>query len=159
MIKEKLQLEQINTDADASIKGIGLQKLRVAERLLRAIIDGKKAIFCTIEHIDDVLEIDVSKSKDVTDYVTEQDKSYSTNFSINDEEIKKSLRIFFDNWYGTVEGSENIKFLFYTNASIKKEKKVGILKEIDMDLPKKPLLQLIVEKKVFGSVSVCFTSF
>lgn len=147
MIKEKLQLEQINTDADASIKGIGLQKLRVAERLLRAIIDGKKAIFCTIEHIDDVLEIDVSKSKDVTDYVTEQDKSYSTNFSINDEEIKKSLRIFFDNWYGTVEGSENIKFLFYTNASIKKEKKVGILKEIDMDLPKKTLLQLIVEKK------------
>ena len=35
MISEVLQSNQINTNADASIKGIGLQKVRAAERLLK----------------------------------------------------------------------------------------------------------------------------
>ena len=39
MIKEVLQTEQINTDADSSIKGIGLQKIRAAERLLGALLE------------------------------------------------------------------------------------------------------------------------
>ena len=103
MIKETLQMEQINTDADASIRGIGLQKLRAVERLMTALLEEKKAVFCMVEHIDDVLEVNLED--DITDYVTEQDKSYSTNFSMNDHEVKNSLRIFFDNWIGTVEGS------------------------------------------------------
>lgn len=145
MIKETLQIEQINTDADASIKGIGLQKLRAAKRLLEALKEEKRAIFCTIEHIDDVLEVDLEAG--TTDYVTKQDKSYSTNFSMNDHEIKNSLRIFFDNWFGAVEGSESIKFVFYTNADTKKEKKVGVLKKIKQELPEEPLLNLLNEKR------------
>lgn len=42
MIKEVLQTEQINTDADSSIKGIGLQKIRAAERLLGALLENKR---------------------------------------------------------------------------------------------------------------------
>ena len=141
MIKETLQMEQINTDADASIRGIGLQKLRAVERLMTALLEEKKAVFCMVEHIDDVLEVNLED--DITDYVTEQDKSYSTNFSMNDHEVKNSLRIFFDNWFGTVEGSESIKFVFYTNAMVKKEKKVGVLKDIKEQLPEEPLLKLL----------------
>ena len=48
---------------------------------------------------------------------------------MNSHEVKNSLRIFFDTWYGTVEVSESIKFVFYTNTNIKKEKKVGELKK------------------------------
>ena len=120
MIKEVLQTEQINTDADSSIKGIGLQKIRAAERLLGALLENKRAVFCTIEHIDDVLEVDVEH--ETTNYTAEQNKSYSTDFSMNSHEVKNSLRIFFDTWYGTVEVSESIKFVFYTNTNIKKEK-------------------------------------
>lgn len=145
MIKETLHTDQINTDADANIKGIGLQKLRVVERLMIALLEDKKAVFCTIEHVDDVLEVNLNM--DMTNYITEQDKSYSINFSINSEQIKNSLRIFLDNWFGTVEGSESIKFVFYTNANYKKEKKVGILKTIKEELPNEPILKLLREKR------------
>ena len=43
MINEVLQTDKINTDADANIKGISLQKIRVAERLLKALLSNKKA--------------------------------------------------------------------------------------------------------------------
>lgn len=145
MIKKVLQTDQINTDADSSIKGIGLQKIRAAERLLRALLENKRAVFCTIEHVDDVLEVDVEQ--ETTNYTAEQNKSYSTDFSMNSHEVKNSLRIFFDNWYGTVEASESIRFVFYTNTNIKKENKVGVLKDIEESLPEEPLLQLLCDKK------------
>lgn len=145
MIKDALENEQINTDAISGLKGLGLQKLRAAERLLRALMDGKKAVLCTIEHIDDVLEVDVDGEK--TNYTTEQNKSYASDFSMNSHEVKNSLRIFFDNWHRVVETSESIQFVFYTNASIAKEKRVGVLKNIKEELPEQPLIQLLVEKK------------
>ncbi|MBU3101915.1 MULTISPECIES: hypothetical protein [Clostridium] len=136
--------KEINTDAEASIKGIGLQKMRAVERLIKALLEDRKSIYCTIEHIDDVLEIDMGS--DITKYITEQNKVYSTPFSINSEEIKNSLRIFFDNWR-KVEQSENIVFVFYTNTKVAKEKKVGVLKEISEPLPTESILQLLIEKK------------
>lgn len=145
MINNLLQIEQINTDADASLKGLGLQKVRAVERLLIALIEGKKAVLCTIEHIDDVLEVDISGQK--AEYTAEQNKSYESAFSMNSKEVKNSLRIFFDSWYGIVELSESIQFVFYTNTSISKENKVGVLKEIKEDLPEVPLLKLLAEKK------------
>ena len=41
----------INTEADSGLKGFGLQKLRAAERLLLALQQNKKGIFCTISYI------------------------------------------------------------------------------------------------------------
>lgn len=63
MIKDALNNEQINTDVISSLKGLGFQKVRAAERLLRALMEGKKAVLCTIEPIDDVLEVDVDGEK------------------------------------------------------------------------------------------------
>ena len=93
MISEVLQSNQINTNADASIKGIGLQKVRAAERLLKAVLQEKKALYCMIEHVDDVLE--GNWQGEVVKYTAEQNKSYSVDFSMNSHEIKNSLRIFF----------------------------------------------------------------
>lgn len=145
MIKDALENEQINTDAISGLKGLGLQKLRAAERLLRALMEGKKAVLCTIEHIDDVLEVGVDGEK--TNYTTEQNKSYSSDFSMNSHEVKNSLRIFFDNWHRVVETSESMQFVFYTNASIIKENRVGVLKNIKEELPEQPLIQLLAERK------------
>lgn len=92
MISEVLQSNQINTNADASIKGIGLQKVRAAERLLKAVLQEKKALYCMIEHVDDVLE--GNWQGEVVKYTAEQNKSYSVDFSMNSHEIKNSLRIF-----------------------------------------------------------------
>lgn len=92
MISEALQSNQVNTNADASIKGIGLQKVRAAERLLKAVLQEKKAIYCMIEHVDDVLE--GNWQGEVVKYTAEQNKSYSGDFSMNSHEIKNSLRIF-----------------------------------------------------------------
>ena len=127
MISEVLQSNQINTNADASIKGIGLQKVRAAERLLKAVLQEKKALYCMIEHVDDVLE--GNWQGEVVKYTAEQNKSYSVDFSMNSHEIKNSLRIFFDTWLGTVEMSESIQFVFYTNVKFKKENKAGVFKD------------------------------
>lgn len=89
----KKDKNDIDTSADSGIKGFMLQKLRAAERLLQAILDGKKGVFCTIEHLDDVVEMDMNEEK--VDIKTEQNKNYEEPFSINSEEIKNSLRIFF----------------------------------------------------------------
>ena len=145
MIKDILFTQQINTDADASLKGIALQKGRAVERLLLALEEDRKAIFCTIEYVDDVLEVDLSGDK--AEYTAEQNKSYAKAFSINSHEVKNSLRIFFDNWLGTVQASESIQFVFYTNTTIAKENKVGALSEIDDDLPEEPLIELLIDKK------------
>ncbi|WP_277408546.1 hypothetical protein [Lacrimispora xylanisolvens] len=57
------------------------------------------------------------------------------------------MRIFFDNWLGTVEASESIQFVFYTNTSIMKEKRVGVLQTLKLELPEEPILQLLIEKR------------
>lgn len=144
MIKNTLGKNTINTEAKSVLKGFDLQVARVVQRMLQAALDGRKNVFFTMEHIDDVFEMNINNKK--VHYLTEQDKEYATNFSINSEEIKKTLRIFFDNWYDICETSESIRFLFYTNASIAKEKRIGVLKDIKEQLPEKALLQLLVEK-------------
>jgi hypothetical protein len=145
MIGNNIQGDRINTDADSSLKGLGLQKIRAVERLLDALLNNKKAIMCTIEYVDDVLQLDISR--DIPEYTTEQNKSYGSPFSLNSKEIKNSMRIFLDNWLGTVEASESIQFVFYTNTSIMKESRVGVLRNLEQKLPKEPILQLLMDKR------------
>lgn len=144
MKEEVIIKNNIDTSADSNIKGMGLQKLRAAERLLEAIILEKQGIYCTIEYVDDVIEMDFSKEN--TDIQTEQNKNYKTSFSINNDEIKNSLRIFLDTWR-RVEYDENMTFMFYTNTSIAKEKNVGVIKKLGLKLPKDPVLKLLINKE------------
>lgn len=68
----------IDTSADSNLKGMGLQKLRAAERLLQAVLLDKQAIYCTIEYVDDVIEMEFNK--DMIDIQTEQNKNYNSSF-------------------------------------------------------------------------------
>lgn len=151
MKKDKLIGNVINTDADSNLKGIGLQKLRAAKRLLEALIDNKKCIFCTIEYVDDVIAIDIGNP--TSEINTEQNKNYTSPFSINSEEVKNSLRIFFDTWR-KVEEDENITFTFYTNTSICKEKKVGEIKRLDLELPDEPVIELLTKKEYMKALPI-----
>lgn len=144
MKKDSIFRNEINTEADSNVKGIGLQKLRAAERLLRALIDKRKCVFCTTEYVDDVIEIELNDEH--SEIQTEQNKNYFKLFSMNSEEVKNSLRIFYDTWR-KVEDSESIIFVFYTNTGIAKESRVGVLKNIKQDLPDEPLIQLLIDGK------------
>lgn len=75
--------EEITTDANASLKGIELQKLRAVQRLLRPLIDGKKAGFCTIEYIDDVDEMDIFYYFDILIYRSNKEYKQSLNAVLN----------------------------------------------------------------------------
>lgn len=144
MKEEVIIKNNIDTSADSNIKGMGLQKLRATERLLEAIILEKQGIYCTIEYVDDVIEMDFSKEN--TCIQTEQNKNYKSAFSINSDEVKNSLRIFLDIWR-RVEYDENMTFMFYTNTSIAKEKSVGVIKKLGLKLPKEPVLKLLISKE------------
>jgi hypothetical protein len=144
MKKDSIIKNEINTNADSNLKGFDLQKLRATERLLKALSNNKKCVFCTIEYIDDVIEVDFSNEQ--SKIQTEQNKDYTKPFSMNSEELKNSLRIFFDTWR-KVEDSESITFVFYTNTGIAKEKRIGVLKDTSNDLPNEPLIQLLIEEK------------
>lgn len=144
MKKDKIIKNIINTDADSNLKGIGLQKLRAVKRLLEALLNDNKFVFCAIEYVDDVIEIDMGSS--ISKITTEQNKNYATPFSLNSHEVKNSLRIFFDTWR-KVENDEKISFVFYTNTSISRENKVGEIKRLGLELPNEPILRLLIEKK------------
>ncbi len=137
------QNDDIDSNAIFSIRGMDFQKLRVINRLLDSLINDETGIMCTIEYIDDVLKMNTDC--DNVKYTAEQDKLYTSPFSLNSIEIKKALRIFFDNWINIYEESESINFVFYTNTSVSKEKNVGLLEK--MVLPENPILQLLIEKK------------
>jgi hypothetical protein len=125
-----------NTDAKESFRGYNLQVLRAIRRLLQGISENK-LIYSAIECGDDVYEIKITDSDYKHTY--EQDKLYSNNgFSLNSIEVKKSICIFLNKWINVKD--ESIRFVFYTNVEITKEKKVGILQP-----PKKKCIELLID--------------
>ena len=56
MSEYALEKTNINTNADAFMKGMNLQINRVVNRMLQATLSEAKAVFFTIEYLDDVLE-------------------------------------------------------------------------------------------------------
>ena len=63
MVKKLFNEEGINTDAKFFLKGFNLQLARVVWRMLQAMQDEKKCVFFTVEHRDDVLEVNEHKKK------------------------------------------------------------------------------------------------
>lgn len=134
---------QISSESNSNIKGLLLQKLRAAFRLLTSLSEEKKSIVCTIEYVDDVFMADLNSLE--TKYFAEQNKSYeSSKFTMNSHAIQNSLRIFFDNWFENCNMSNMINFTFYTNTTYTKERASGVLSE--EELPEKPIIEYLIEK-------------
>lgn len=155
--------KKIDRSAISQISGTDYQKLRVVDRLLTALINNqdcnneKQYLISTIELKDDVIAIDLGNNCEP--YVTEQNKLYESNFSINSKDVMNSLSIFFDNWFDFIERSTDINFVFFTNTHIAKEKKVGALMEIDKELPDKPILELLIEKNYDEAIPFLIVAF
>jgi len=145
MFENKFNTNTINSEADSAVRGIFYQKLRAFNRLLDAIDSENMGIMCAIEYIDDVIEVDGSNLGKVI--TTEQDKLKCRPVSLNSHEVINSLRIFFDNWREKTMNSEKINFAFFTNSSIAKEKSTQLLKQAGVELPEKPILELLISLK------------
>lgn len=134
-------------DATDKYKGFRYQKIRLAKRMLELLKEDKKANIIAIpEYKDDGFYID----KD-GEHTLEQNKEYSKDFTLNSEEIKKSIINFID-YYMQSEFSKHIHFVFYTNVSYSKEGKSAITKRMNLELLEKPIMEYLVKKELSDEV-------
>lgn len=130
-----------NRDATDKYKGFRYQKIRLAKKMLELLREDTMANIIAIpEYKDDGFYID----KD-GEHILEQNKEYSNEFTLNSDEIKKSIINFID-YYLQSNESKCIHFIFYTNVNYKKEGTSSITKKIKLDLPENPVMQYLVDK-------------
>ena len=141
-----------NRDATSRYKGFRYQKIRLAVKMLELLKQDTSANIVAIpEYKDDGFFVDKDGQ-----HILEQNKEYSTEFTLNSDEIKKSIVNFID-YYLESEFSKSIHFVFFTNVKYKKEGSSGIIKEIGLSLLDKPALEYL-ESKNFDDESIKFIS-
>lgn len=140
-----------NRDATDKYKGFRYQKIRLAKKMLELLREDNMANIIAIpEYKDDGFYID----KD-GEHILEQNKEYSSEFTLNSDEIKKSIVNFLD-YYLQSNASKYIRFIFYTNVNYKGEGKSSITKKLDLKLPENPVMQYLIEKN-FNDEIIEFT--
>ena len=133
----------IDREAHDKAKGFRFQKLRAVQLILTSIVKSEGAyIYCAIENIGDV-HLRTSSEAGATQYI-EEDKDYKENaiFTLNTEEVLKSLVAFIDGW-NKFDLSQSLYFGFCTTANIGKDKECERTKELAITLPDTPLLETI----------------
>lgn len=141
-----------NRDATSKYKGFRYQKIRLAVKMLELLKNDRNANIIAIpEYKDDGFFIDKDGQ-----HILEQNKEYSNEFTLNSDEIRKSIVNFID-YYLEGEFSKSIHFVFYTNVKYKKEGTSAIIKEIGLPLLCRPALEYL-ENKDFDDVSITFIS-
>lgn len=133
----------INRDASPTSGGFRYQKLRLAIALLDEIEkDPNSKIIGAAEYKDDVYIL-----KDDGTEVLEQDKNYmSSNFSFVSSAVSNSIINFLDQ-YIEADKDEKLKFIFYTNTSVSKEKLTKELGNEGLKLPSKSIIKLFQAKE------------
>lgn len=145
--------EVINRDASPSYGGFRYQKLRLAVALLQEIQKNPEArIVGAVEYKDDVYLLDKDGKE-----ILEQDKNYtSSNFSFVSESITNSINSFLDQ-YILSDRDENLKFLFYTNTGIAKERQTKKLEEKGLEVLDESILKYL-QKKDYNDKVIDFCS-
>ena len=130
----------INRDASDKHKGIKLQKLRAIKLAFDTIIANPKAQF----HIAIESDGDVFIYSDNRKFIEENKNYESKNFSFFSHQILNTLVYFLDFWLkDTVKKSPNVIFSFYSTNSISKEYNTEKVKNLNIELPEKPILELL----------------
>lgn len=140
----QLSLDIINRDAGDKAKGPRLQRLRCALLLLKAIEESDKPhVYGAVEYKEDVFIKDFNNGQDYL----EQNKNYNeeTSFTLNSPEVIKAMVNFCDMWIEYIVKSKKVFLGFYATNSIGKESKTNKLKELKIELPDKPILDLLQE--------------
>lgn len=135
----------INRSAADKTKGFRLQKLRAIELMLDSISRIEKPmIYSAIEHVEDVY---VKDRADENKELFEEDKNYDPNstFTLNSHQVVNTLVSFIDIWF-KFSTSENLAFGFYSTNKITKESTSSVIKDNNIELPDKPILELLVDK-------------
>lgn len=141
-----------NRDATSRYKGFRYQKIRLAVKMLELLKQDTSANIVAIpEYKDDGFFVDKDGK-----HILEQNKEYSNEFTLNSDEIKKSIVNFIDHYLES-EFSKSIHFVFFTNVKYKKEGNSGIIREIGLPLLDKPALEYLESKK-FNDESIRFIS-
>ncbi|EJR13191.1 hypothetical protein LKL81_11235 [Bacillus paranthracis] len=133
-------MELINRDASDKYKGFRYQKLRLAKKMLELIkVDRKANIIAIPEYRDDGYLIDKDGKP-----MLEQNKEYSSNFTLNSEEIQKSIVNFLDNYFDLDEDL-HINYIFHTNVKYSRERKSNLLERLNLEPLEKPVLEYLIE--------------
>ncbi|WFD08753.1 hypothetical protein [Tepidibacter hydrothermalis] len=113
----------MDSSTTVNIKGIKFQSYKVIRSLVkRCVIDEESSVYYAIERFDDDSIIDFDND---TNY-TGQAKYYTSDFSINSDEVKKAIRHFFNQYLRFID-DKTAFFEFYTCASFKNENKSDII--------------------------------
>lgn len=132
----------INREAGDKAKGPRLQRLRCIYLIFDAIEKSEKPhIYAAVEHKDDVFLKNISTEQDYL----EQNKNFDpqTSFTFNSHEIINTMVSFCDMWVEYVVKSKEVYLGFYATNSIGKESKTAAITKLKIDLPDKPILELL----------------
>lgn len=132
----------INREAPKLTEALRLQKLRAADYLLDFIARSDEDEFrVAIELKEDVYTTDPDNQ------IFEQNKCYdeSSSFTLNSEEILKSLCSFLDIWYEN-EFSHLLSFCFLSTNSISKEGTSKRSKKLGLKLPQVKIIEELGSK-------------
>lgn len=151
----------INREAQGLIEAIRLQKLRAVIYLLDYIEQSAtQDIAVAIEIVEDVYV------KTEEGILFEQNKNYSpsSTFTLNSDEILKSLSSFLDIWVSN-ELSSNIKFCFLSTNAIGKESTTIRSRKLGAQFPKEKILEELASneidriEKVSNTIKIILTDY
>lgn len=137
----------INREASDSIKGIRYQKIRLLKKMLQLIKKNENAYIIGFPEFWEDLYIMGEKKTEIM----EQDKEYSSKFTINSNETKKALVSFID-IYLTYKCSKDLKFIFHTNTEYGKESKSKMLEMLGLEPLEKPILEYLINRDFSNEV-------
>lgn len=140
--------ETIDRGASDATKGFRLQKLRAINLMLDLYNLGQATTFYSaVEYTEDVYL--AYADRDCSEEYFEEDKNYDaeTGFSLNSHEVKNSLVSFFDIYLSKWEASETLSLAFHSTNKIAKERKTQAISESEIQLPDRPILELLIERK------------
>ncbi|MFK5958477.1 MAG: tetratricopeptide repeat protein [Lutibacter sp.] len=138
MEEEIIKIFGINTDAVATNRGFYYQYLLVLKKWITNYIDNKNIITST-EVEEDIKEVGDK-------LIFTQVKCYTSSFSLNSKEVKKSLFNFFILFLKYRNSNEKISFCFSTNSQISVREKLLLKWVDDINLRNDKLLILCIKK-------------
>ncbi|BCC16697.1 hypothetical protein BC30052_p2173 (plasmid) [Bacillus cereus] len=134
-------MELINRDASGTYKGYRYQKVRLAKKTLELIKENPKVNIVAIpEYKDDGYLVGKNGEQ-----ILEQNKEYSTNFTFNNEEIRKSIVNYLDNYFD-LDKDPYLRFVFHTNVEYAKERKSNLLNSLNLKPLDKPVIEYLIKK-------------
>ncbi|MEW3994218.1 MULTISPECIES: hypothetical protein [Bacillus] len=138
----------IKREVGAQGKGFRLQRLRAIKLLLDKMnVSEKAVVYSATEYLDDVYLKFINDG--VVEEISEGDKNYDSknSFSFMSNEVKNSMISFLDCWFQYE--SEGLTLCFYTNVKIGKENNSQYTKKLNLEMPKKPIIELLIEKNYY----------